>query len=425
MKKIYTCAMILCAALQAHAAWDGTAEAWTAGDGTPESPFLIENEQQLAYLQSTVNEGENYAGKYFRLTADLDMSASADKLFYPIGKFDDYFVDTEYYWESLVFEGVFDGDYHTIDNMRIVYRDTDELGGVGLFAVGRATTEIRNLILGANVEVDAPDSYSVGGIMGYCDGSKIINCSMAGTIAGGGGEVGGIVGTVQGTSLIDGCVSTGIINAHTSCGGIVGYAPNSEVTNCFSSAEVNCPGAFQVGGIAGWLYKSKISNCVAIGKVTAEAGSTWLAGKSPVVADLEDSEASACYYVEALTGCKPLANQAGVIAVTEEELKSDATLAALNGDGDAWATGTDGFPMPAWTVSGHTAIKNVALQPAAVSVSGDCINIMAAGQPVAIFDLSGRMIYSVSGLANATFTPASRGIYLVRVGSSAPVKVAL
>lgn len=424
MKKFYISAIIICAALQASAAWDGTAAAWTAGDGSAESPFLIENEQNLAYLQTTVNEGESYAGKFFKLTADLDMSASADHLFYPIGIFNDYFVESEYYYESLSFDGVFDGDYHTIDNLRIVYRDTDDLGGVGLFAVGRPTTEIRNLILGSKVEVDAPESYSVGGIMGYCDGCKIINCSMAGTIDGGGGEVGGIVGTAQGSSIIDGCVSTGIINAHTSCGGIVGYAPTSVVKNCFSSAEVNCPGAFQVGGIAGWLYKSSISNCVAIGKVTAELGSSWLAGMSPICSDLEASVAANCYYVEALTGCKPLSAQVGVIGVTEEELKSEATLAALNGD-DAWCAGPDGFPALAWTISAQSAIRDVALEKTAVSVNGNCINIAADSRPVAIYDLSGRMVYSVSGIATATFTPASRGIFMIRIGASAPVKIAL
>lgn len=424
MKKLYFTALILCAALQAHAAWDGTAEAWTAGDGSAESPFLIENERHLAHLQATVNEGESYAGKYFRLTADLDMGASDDMLFHPIGIFDDYFVDSQYYKESMAFEGVFDGDYHTIDNMRVVYADPDELGGVGLFGVGRNTTEIKNLILGANVEIDAPDSPSVGAVIGYSDGCHIVNCSMAGTIDGGSAEVGGIVGTAQGGTLIEGCVSTGTINAHSSCGGIIGYAPNSEIKNCFSSAEVNCPLAYMVGGIVGWLYKSTLSNSVAVGKVTAEAGSSWLGGKSPVCSELEESTIINCYYVEALTGCKPLSAQPGVTALTEDELKSPATLEALNVD-EVWCAGSNGFPALEWTVSGHSAISGIAAAKTAVSVVGGSITVDAAGRPVAVYDLSGRMVYSASGLSQATFAPASRGIYLVRVGSSAPVKVAL
>ena len=424
MKKIYITAMILCAAFQAHAAWDGTAEAWTSGNGTAESPFLIENERHLAHLQATVNEGESYAGKYFRLTADLDMGASADQLFHPIGVFDDYMQENEYFTESMAFEGVFDGDYHTIDNMRLVYADPDELGGVGLFAVGRSTTVIKNVILGAAVEIDVPDSPSVGAIMGYCDGSHIINCSMAGTIEGGPAEVGGIVGTCQGGSVIEGCVSTGTINAHSSCGGIVGYAPGCTISNCFSSAEVNCPLAYMVGGIAGWLYESEISNCVAVGKVTAEVGSAWLGGMSPVCSELEESTASNCYYVEALTGCKPLSAQPGVTAVTEDELKSEAILQALNVD-EVWCAGSDGFPALEWTVSGHSAISSIPAAKTEVTVAAGCIHVDADGQPVAVYDLSGRMVYSVSGLARASFAPASRGIYLVRVGTAAPVKVVI
>ena len=424
MKKLYTLVMLLAAAVQAHAAWDGTSAPWTAGDGTAESPYLIENEQQLAYLQSTVAEGETYAGKFFALTTDLDMSGDAKKVFSPIGKFDDFYIDSEYYRESLVFEGTFDGDYHTIDNLYISYYDVEELGGVGLFAVGRGTTEIKNLKLGANVVIDAPDSYSVGAVIGYCDGSKVTNCSMAGTVNGGGGEVGGIVGTAQPGTYLDGCVCTGVINAHTSCGGIVGYLPDSEVRNCFSSAELNCPGAYQVGGIGGWLYESTITNCVAIGKVTANDGSSWMPGKSPVCGELEESTAANCYYVAALTGCDPVVAQAGVKAVTEAELKSAGILEALNTD-DAWAAGSDGYPVPAWTVSAQSAIATPdAIRPT-IGVAGGAIAITACGQAVAIYDLSGRQVYSNPGAANLAFTPASRGIYLVRVGANAPVKIAL
>ena len=41
-----------------------------------------------------------------------------------------------------------------------------------------------------------------------------------------------------------------------------------------------------------------------------------------ICSELEKSTAADCYYVEALTGCKPLSEQAGVTAVTEEEMKA-------------------------------------------------------------------------------------------------------
>ena len=58
------------------------------------------------------------------------------------------------------------------------------------------------------------------------------------------------------------------------------------------------------------------------------------------------SSASDCYYVEALTGCKPLSEQAGVTAVTEEEMKAADMIAKLNANlsANAWGVGADGFP---------------------------------------------------------------------------------
>ena len=60
--------------MTANAAWDGTvAEDFAGGDGSEGSPIKIANAKQLAYFEKQVNGGENYEGKYIKLTADIDL----------------------------------------------------------------------------------------------------------------------------------------------------------------------------------------------------------------------------------------------------------------------------------------------------------------------------------------------------------------
>ena len=89
------------------------------GDGSWNNPYRIETAQHLANLSYMVNEkGEDYKGKYFAMTNDINLSGGdadlnwdggdmAVKEWVPIGNDDDFF------------EGVFDGQGHTIKGMAI------------------------------------------------------------------------------------------------------------------------------------------------------------------------------------------------------------------------------------------------------------------------------------------------------------------
>ena len=70
-----------------------------------------------------------------------------------------------------IFENVFDGNGHTIDNLTI---DTDGLLNVGLFSELFRDAEVRNLgLTGVSVTVtnDTTDAVSVGGLAGKNDGT--------------------------------------------------------------------------------------------------------------------------------------------------------------------------------------------------------------------------------------------------------------
>ena len=56
-----------------------------AGDGTKENPYVIETDMQLATLARYINNSstkENFVGKYFVLSKDIDLSSA---LWMPIG----------------------------------------------------------------------------------------------------------------------------------------------------------------------------------------------------------------------------------------------------------------------------------------------------------------------------------------------------
>lgn len=408
--------MVMGISLSSYAAWNGDATAWTQGDGSEQNPFLIENEAQLSHLQQTVTAGETYQGKYFRMTADLDMGG---KQMPSIGHYNDYTTqeNPELVRESKVFRGTFDGDFHTIDNLTIVSNNAEAtLGGLGLFAVSYPETRICNLTLGQGVTVEGSEFDNVGGFVGYSAGGNVENCRILGTVNGGGMNVGGIVGSVEESMTITGCVNAGRLVGHSFAGGIVGYANLSKIQNCYSSAVISCPLASWVGGILGWAVESTVNNCYAIGPVEAEVGSIWMPGKSPICAELEKSSASDCYYVEALTGCKPLSEQAGVTAVTEEEMKAADMIAKLNANlsANAWGVGADGFPALLWEIDGTGSIESVgATAGIEIVKEGDCLVIVSAtGEKarLSVYDITGKMIVTAVVTDGDCITVHDKGV---------------
>ncbi|MGM9626402.1 MAG: GLUG motif-containing protein, partial [Eubacteriales bacterium] len=215
--------------------WNGAVRPFT-GYGFEWSPYLIESAENLAYLAEQVNKGNTYAGKYFRMTADLDLGMHE---WVPIGGYDNPFC------------GIFDGNGYTVHNLYISGFESSDvsdwnqwhngLAFVGLFGYTSGSTAsewsgtIANLTVDGVIEikVDAEsdkNSIAVGGIVGYAQGD-IINCrsncdiSVDSISKDGYVTVGGIAGYHNDTT-IDRCTNTGIISGSgihcVRVGGIVG-----------------------------------------------------------------------------------------------------------------------------------------------------------------------------------------------------------
>lgn len=119
------------------------ADNYAQGSGSETDPYIISNDLELAKLAYDVNKGTATAGKYFKLSNDINLDKA---LWIPIGS-------TNY--EEKYFNGKFDGDGYSIDNMRILWADTNnDWSTWGLFSAIKGTADneanfcrITNLIM--------------------------------------------------------------------------------------------------------------------------------------------------------------------------------------------------------------------------------------------------------------------------------------
>jgi len=248
-----------------------------AGAGTSDDPFEIDTPKQLAKLAELVNAGNpDYYDKYFKLTADIDLSYYGEewnngKGWIPIGnaafffrsKFDGagYTVSGLYINNSdFIYSGLFGFVYGgTIANLSVTNVDIrgNYVGGVaGMVSNGSSITKC---YVTGTVEGDA----NVGGVAGIVQiGSSVSNCYATGTVEGN-AAVGGVVGSVHIDSNITNCYSTGTVKGDNQVGGVIGWAgDNSSVTNCYAACMVE--GNYIVGGVVGGYSGNLLTNCAAL-----------------------------------------------------------------------------------------------------------------------------------------------------------------
>lgn len=214
-----------------EAAWDGSStEAFPTSSqsaGSVGYPYLISTPEQLAFIALKVSSGTTYAGKYFRLTEDIDLGG---KPWIPIGTV------------SHPFQGRFDGNNHQIKNLFI---DGSGIAStyskyVGLFGYikgksNAVVSEIKNLHIDSNSIIDYVvdcDQAYVGGFVGGTSRGLVSYCTFSGTV------------NVKCESNYSMC--------YVEVGGIVGISGMS-IKNCVNEGRVNCDGQYKVllGGIAG------------------------------------------------------------------------------------------------------------------------------------------------------------------------------
>lgn len=129
------------------------------------------------------------------------------------------------------FNGVFDGNGHTISFAMLTYTGSD----YGFFRYLGAQGKIENLTIKGYISVDG-SSTNVGGIVGVNSG-EVINCIFDGNLKGN-TSVGGITGLNKSAGRIDSCVSKAVISATNSTGGIAGVNEGN-ISGCINEGDVN------------------------------------------------------------------------------------------------------------------------------------------------------------------------------------------
>ena len=297
------------------------AASFGGGNGTQSSPYIIHNARQLKklvddfYLYDT--NKPYYAGAYFKLTTDIQVTANE---WIPIGY-------------NYSFSGNFDGNGHSISGtIKSSFNSRNDFGFFGWIASG---CTISNLTISATVINESNNSSSIsrgwkctGAIAGRSDGVgvSINNCHVIGTVISGASfgafftdynMTGGIIGQIRGSegtagAVIQNCTVSGNITGGKSStsfgsatGGIVGENYNGSILNCTVSGKIagggdsllpgmggivghnwgdvtNCTVSASgeiisqkegghTGGIVGVVFSGKISNCTNNASVTGNA----------------------------------------------------------------------------------------------------------------------------------------------------------
>lgn len=258
------------------------------GYGTPESPYLLLNADQLNVMR------QNLSAHYI-LMDDIDLNASVA---WNLGTG----------WEPVgtsvaPFTGTFDGNGHTISGLSISRPTTDFQGLFG-YTSGAVIRRVKF------DDVHILGKTNCGGVTGYAASGRLDEINLQGTIlafSASGGIVGvildgslqrawadvdmksysdyagGLVGYITSTGIPSGVVSnsgsTGAIDGNYNIGGVVGMVAWGYVLNSYSHAAVK--GTYQVGGLVGtvgWSNPGYISRCFATGTVTLNSGGSYSGG---------------------------------------------------------------------------------------------------------------------------------------------------
>ena len=198
------------------------------GQGTAESPYQISSLEDLTAFRDMVNSGETFENYYFRQTSDIDIGSLE---WMPIG----------ISGSGNYFMGIYDGDCHTINNIKITESYPYSPANVGLF--GTLSGTVKNLGLkGGSIS-----GYCAGGIAGQCDGDTafILNCYNTAGIKGE-KRAGGICDNFGKGSVVN-CANFGTLDAQVT-GEIIsfnaalvagGYPYDNFAPDSFSGQYIN------------------------------------------------------------------------------------------------------------------------------------------------------------------------------------------
>lgn len=259
--------------------WSETAVRATEFSSRDDTSKKIEiaSAAELGLLAYEVNAGNRFEGYTITLTADIDLSGHN---WDPIGHHTESYINSS----VLAFRGCFDGNGHTISNMKIQISSVDDNNrAFGLFG-GVANGCVKNLnMTNAIIEIgDSEKDICAGTVAGFFAGSEVANITVnSSTITASGKNyvcVGGVSGCVYNSGTWDESSLSNIyasnitLSAVTSSakfrGGVTGFANESYAAynNCYVKDIAFTETAAQnetdaSGGLIGYGNLPKLNYC--------------------------------------------------------------------------------------------------------------------------------------------------------------------
>jgi fibronectin-binding autotransporter adhesin len=244
-----------------------------AGKGSIDDPYIISTKEQLNNVKFDLTAN-------YKLANNIDLEGMD---FTPIGS------------QNHPYIGTFDGNSHTIQNLKI---NRPNESYAGLFGRTKNAT-IKNLnISDANVV-----GYNhTGGLVGYFhDKSTISNCSVTGssTVTSNAAYGGGLVGYGSGLIEKSFTTTTNVISPSINIGGLVGGAESLTINECFT--EGNIKALNTVGGLVGIDIKElKMENCYSLSNIEATHHNNSTAGG--LLGASKNSAINNCYSAGTIKG---------------------------------------------------------------------------------------------------------------------------
>ena len=348
------------------------------GAGTLSNPYLISSDEDLLNFATAVNEGNDFSGKFFRQTADIDLTESQifAEGFTPIGDYD----------MDFPFSGTYDGDGHSI--IKLVVENANIAAMFAYLHNGC----IKNLNL-ENENVHAYYGTLASGLVGEAENSTISNVTVSGQVSATGVlpsvELSGIVGSSTGTE-ISGCVSMLSFDVTLATGEnvyIAGVAMGSDVrvTNCLVSTFI------RTSGLDNLDYFLISSEGVAINSIIAESNvvpsecevtytNCYFDHQNTVIAEYPYSTSDLSYGDTGLNGgiqVEPTLGKSSS-ATSAEGLYAKTTALLTSGsifnDPEHWTETAGLYPRPAAVANTNVAL--LAASPMTLDPS-DYINSVA------------------------------------------------
>lgn len=421
-----------------YAVWENI---WT-GSGTEAAPYEISSKDELTALATQVNDkGFSYAGKRFKLTADIALNGDE---WTPIGK-----------GPKNCFEGslIGDGDKGTTISGLCIEgsRSRDAAGLFGYVKNSQSSSQFDKLTL-KDVNITNRGNYT-GGLIGSVQGLKSIPLShitVSGTISGG-KYTGGILG--NGYAVATECTVSGSVTGENVVGGLAAGIEEGnsygEFTNCYNEATVRATS--DTKGMAAGIQagsgsiQGRFEGCTNSGAIIANGEAAGIANSAQKIEGCQNSGAVSGTtavgigrYVDYVSKCSNSGRitgntlAAGISASSYNvSFCSNIGMVTTTAGNNAYGIYAGGFPKDTNTIKNcfsYVTGKDTALAPNTLAegkvtnsyyLASSATAVSSAGEYATLADFtSGKVAWGVDGgtAAHANYWTQGANNYPVPIG---------